>query len=164
MSPRAACRLETLGFQDVYDYVAGKADWLAHGLDVEGAEASRSTVGRLARTDVVTCSLTAAIGEVRARVEASTYHFALVVSNTGVLLGRLRRAALEGIPLRTAEEAMEAGPSTVRPDTPPDKLAERLRSRDLRTALVTTPEGVLIGIVLREDLEQNNDAVAGDPT
>jgi hypothetical protein len=39
MSPRAACRLETLGFPEVYDYVAGKADWLAHGLDVEGAGA-----------------------------------------------------------------------------------------------------------------------------
>jgi hypothetical protein len=50
---------------------------------------------------------------------------------------------------------MEPGPSTVRPDTAPNELAERLRSRDLRTALVTTPEGVLIGIVLREDLEQS---------
>jgi hypothetical protein len=33
--------------------------------------------------------------------------------------------------------------------------AERLRSRELRTALVTTPEGVLIGIVLREALEHS---------
>jgi hypothetical protein len=48
---------------------------------------------------------------------------------------------------------MEPGPSTVRPDTAPDKLAERLRSRDLRTGLVTTPEGVLIGVVRRQDLE-----------
>jgi CBS domain-containing protein len=155
MSPRAACRLETLGFQDVYDYVAGKADWLAHGLDVEGAGADRPTVGRLARTDVVTCSLTEAVGEVRARVEASRFRFALVVSERGVLLGRLRRAALEGDPQRTSEEVMEPGPSTVRPDAVPSELAERLRSRDLRTALVTTPEGVLIGIVLREDLEQS---------
>ena len=29
MSPRAACRLELLGFTQVYDYVLGKADWLA---------------------------------------------------------------------------------------------------------------------------------------
>jgi hypothetical protein len=27
MSPRAAWRLESIGFQHVYDYVAGKADW-----------------------------------------------------------------------------------------------------------------------------------------
>jgi hypothetical protein len=35
MSPRAACRLELLGFTQVYDNVAGKADWLAHGLPTE---------------------------------------------------------------------------------------------------------------------------------
>jgi Mg/Co/Ni transporter MgtE len=154
MSPRAACRLETLGFDQVYDYVAGKADWLAHGLDVEGAEAHRPTVGRLARTDAVTCSLRELAGDVRVRVEASPYRFALVVSD-GVLLGRLRRAALEGDPERTVEQAMEPGPSTVRPDTAPDKLAERLRARDLRTAVITTPEGILIGVVCREDLEQS---------
>jgi len=32
MSPRAASRLESLGFRDVYDYAAGKADWFAAGL------------------------------------------------------------------------------------------------------------------------------------
>ena len=32
MSPRAAWRLESLGFSHVYDYVAGKIDWLAAGL------------------------------------------------------------------------------------------------------------------------------------
>jgi hypothetical protein len=77
------------------------------------------------------------------------------VSDTGVLLGRLRRAALEGDPQHAAEEAREPGPSTVRPDTAPDELAQRLRSRDLRTALVSTPEGVLIGIARRQDLEQS---------
>jgi hypothetical protein len=78
-----------------------------------------------------------------------------VVSEGGVLLGRLRRAALEGDPQRTAEEITEPKPSTVRPDAVPRELAERLRSCDLRTALITTPEGVLNGIVLREDLEQS---------
>jgi len=32
MSPRAASRLESLGFRDVYDYAAGKADWFNAGL------------------------------------------------------------------------------------------------------------------------------------
>jgi Mg/Co/Ni transporter MgtE len=155
MSPRAACRLETLGFQHVHDYVTGKADWLAHGLDVEGSDAGRPTVGRLARTDAVTCSLHERAGDVRTRVEASPYRFALVVTEAGVLLGRLRRTAMESDPQRNAEEAMEPGPSTVRPDAEPTKLAERLRTRNLRTALVTTPEGVLIGILRLEDLEES---------
>ena len=46
MSPRAACRLEQqLGFAEVYDYTAGKVDWLAPGLDTEGTACSVRTVG-----------------------------------------------------------------------------------------------------------------------
>src|SRR6266851_3065403 len=37
MSPRAAWRLEAAGFGPVYDYVAGKSDWLAADLPFEGA-------------------------------------------------------------------------------------------------------------------------------
>ncbi len=47
---------------------------------------------------------------------------------------------------------MEPGPSTVRADTAIDVLRERLASRGLSTAVVTTPEGVLLGIVRRADL------------
>ncbi len=36
MSPRAAWRLEATGFGPVYDYAAGKADWLAADLPFEG--------------------------------------------------------------------------------------------------------------------------------
>ena len=36
MSPRAAWRLEAAGFGPVYDYMAGKADWLAADLPFEG--------------------------------------------------------------------------------------------------------------------------------
>jgi hypothetical protein len=36
MSPRAAWRLEASGFSPVYDYTAGKADWLAADLPFEG--------------------------------------------------------------------------------------------------------------------------------
>jgi rhodanese-related sulfurtransferase len=36
MSPRAAWRLESIGFTEVHDYVAGKADWGSAGLPLEG--------------------------------------------------------------------------------------------------------------------------------
>ena len=36
MSPRAAWRLEETGFGPVYDYAAGKADWLAADLPFDG--------------------------------------------------------------------------------------------------------------------------------
>ncbi len=152
MSPRAACRLETLGFEQVFDYVEGKADWLARGLSTEGERADEHRAGHLARSDVVTCPLAERVGDVRPRVEASPYGFALVVADGDVLLGRLRRAALDGDPDRSAEDVMEPGPSTVRMDTALDKLAERLDRGGLKTAVVSTPDGALVGIVRREEL------------
>ena len=40
MSPRAASRLERLGFEPVYDYVSGKVDWMAAGLPTVRAHPS----------------------------------------------------------------------------------------------------------------------------
>ncbi len=152
MSPRAACRLETLGFERVFDYVEGKADWLARGLPTEGERAGERRVGHLARRDVATCRVSERVGDVRPRVEASPYSFALVVADGDILLGRLRRAALEGDPDRRAEEVMEPGPSTVRLDTALDALAERLDRLGLKTVVVSTPDGALVGVVRREEL------------
>jgi CBS domain-containing protein len=157
MSPRAACRLTTLGFEEVYDYTAGKVDWLARGLRREGEKATTARVVDYMRDDVVTCGLSDHVGKVRARVEDSPYGFALVVTDGGLLLGRLRRAALEGDPASRAEDVMEPGPSTVRANTAPDKLAERLRAAEPKTAIVTNPDGVLLGVVRTADLEAARD-------
>ncbi len=154
MSPRAACRLEALGFEHVHDYVPGKADWLAHGLPVGGELADIPTAGKLAHDDVVTCELDDAVREVRARLEDSPYGFALVVSSDRILLGRLRKSATrEAAAHARAEEVMEPGPSTVRADTTASELAERLARQGLNTAIVTTPEGRLLGIARRSELE-----------
>jgi CBS domain-containing protein len=154
MSPRAACRLETLWFTEVYDYVAGKVDWRAHNLPIEGEQAEVPTAGRVARDDVVTSALQDRVGEVRERIERSPYGFALVTTPGRVVLGRVRGSALDCDPNLSAEEVMEPGPSTVRPDTEAAALAKRLAERDLRWAIVTNPEGELIGVASREDLER----------
>src|SRR3954454_18120280 len=153
MSPRAACRLEALGFSEVYDYLPGKADWLARGLPTEGEEAGAPRALGLVVDDVVTCGIDERVSEVRERVEASRYRFAFVVSDSRVLLGRLRRAALEGDGELAAEAVMEPGPSTIRPDKGLEPLAERMRKNDLTCLPVTTPEGELLGIVRREDVD-----------
>jgi Mg/Co/Ni transporter MgtE len=155
MSPRAACRLETLGFEHVHDYVPGKTDWLAHNLPVE-RDRELTTAGQLARHDVVTCGPADRVGEVARQIADSPYGFALVLGSTRVLLGRLRSSALDVPPDTPVEQRMESGPSTVRPDTPADQLAQRLREKDLSAAIVTTPEGQLIGVTRREDLEQTS--------
>jgi hypothetical protein len=102
---------------------------------------------------VVTCGLEDPVAEVLPRVERSPYGFGLVTAEGGVLLGRLRASTMRGAEGR-AEEAMEPGPSTVRCDTPAGELAERLAQRDLRTAIVSTPEGVLVGVVLGSELAE----------
>src|SRR5687768_14389611 len=118
MSPRAACRLATLGFEHVYDYTPGKVDWMARGLPMEGDKAGEPRVIDVARSDVITCRLDEAVADVNARVERSPYGFAFVTTHDGVLLGRLRKQALhrgQGL----AADVMEPGPSTTRPDIAP---------------------------------------------
>ena len=154
MSPRAACRLETLGFTEVYDYVAGKADWLARALPTESADPRPPRVSDVLRDDVAVADLHERIGEVVPRVDASPYGFALVTGRDGVLLGRLGRSALRGDPAATAEQGMEPGPSTIRPDTEPAALARRLSERELTTAVVTDPDGRLLGVVTLADLRE----------
>jgi Mg/Co/Ni transporter MgtE len=131
----------------------GKADWLARGLPSEGEKADEPRAVGLLVDDVVTCALDEGVGAVRERVGASRYGFAFVVSPGRVVLGRLRRATLEGDPDQAAEAVMEPGPSTIRADSQLEPLAERMRRNDLTTMPVTTPDGELLGVVRRDDLE-----------
>ena len=142
-----------LGFTQVYDYVLGKADWLAHGLPTIGEQAQLPRAKDVLRRDAVTTHPDEPVGVVAARVARSSYGFALVVAQDGTLLGRLRKAALAGDAGARVEQVMEAGPSTVRADHPLADLAERLRGRDLHTAVVTGPDGRLLGVVRRADME-----------
>jgi CBS domain-containing protein len=56
---------------------------------------------------------------------------------------------------------MDGGPTTVRPDATVDALRTRLRDAGLETAIVTTPEGRLLGVVLSADLAED---AAAQPT
>jgi predicted transcriptional regulator len=153
MSPRAAWRLETLGFEQAYDYVGGKADWLANGLHLEGADAP-PYAGDLADPDPPTCVLTTTIAEVQAALESSRYGFCIVVNDHRIVFGRVRRNAIEHADsTASAESVMEPGPSTVRFDADAAELVRRLADRDLRTAIITTPAGRLVGVFLRADAE-----------
>jgi 3-mercaptopyruvate sulfurtransferase SseA len=65
MNPRATWRLETLGFEQVRDYVGGKADWLGHALPREGKAASVPNAGELVDADPPVCGLAEPIADVR---------------------------------------------------------------------------------------------------
>jgi CBS domain-containing protein len=153
MSPRAAWRLESLGFTQVFEYVAGKADWLAFGLPSEGHDANTPRVGQIVRRDVPTCSLHERVGEIRERVAAS-WDECLVVNEQRVVLGRLRGAALAAPAKTMAEAVMEPGPTTTRPDEPLTTLVPRLRDKRVERIIVTTPDGRLVGIAERHAAER----------
>jgi hypothetical protein len=154
MSARAGWRLESLGFSSVFRYTPGKADWIAFALPTEGRDADVPRAGQIARRDVPTCSLHERVGEIRDRVEAAEWDECLVINAQRVVLGRLRGAAL-GVPTQTiAEEVMEAGPTTIRPDESLATLVPRLRDRRVARIIVTTPDGRLVGVAERRAAEE----------
>jgi Mg/Co/Ni transporter MgtE len=153
LSPRAACRLATLGFTRVYDYTPGKVDWLAHGLPGEGMRADEPTAGSLARHDVATSPLDAATGDVRRAIADSPYGYALVLSPGGVVLARVRKSALDSLSdVDPIDTVLEPRPQTIRPHLTEAKLEERFGAYGLRTLVVTRPDGTLIGVVRRDDI------------
>ena len=151
MSPRAACRLETLGFARVYDYVAGKKDWSAAGLPIEGETASIPRAGDAVRGGDVICRLDETLGQVQSRVKAADTNVCIVTTDDGIVLGRIRGRALRGDPESTAEQAMRPGPSTIRPDTELAEVVEYYGEAGLKTILVTDQDGRLIGTLYIDD-------------
>jgi Mg/Co/Ni transporter MgtE len=154
LSPRAAWRLESIGFSEVHDYGAGKADWGSAGLPLEGTRGSETRVGAHLRRDVPTCRLDEPLGEVRTRVRAASSDTCFVVNAENVVLGRLGRAALAGREDVSVEQAMSAGPSTVRPSLELDRAVERMRRQNLTTLPVTTSDGRLFGLLERDAAER----------
>ena len=136
----------------MHDYEAGKLDWLAFDLPVEGAAASEPTIGRVARRDVPTCQLNERLSDLGARMTEG-WAWCAVVNADGVLLGRLRRQRLAESPGSTAGEAMEPGPSTYRPSTPAAEMVPLMTKGRFERAFVTDSAGRLLGLVGRQDLE-----------
>ncbi len=154
MSPRAAWRLENIGFTRVHDYVAGKADWGSFGLPLEGQRHSGTRVGAHLHTEVPTCTLEESLRDVCARVRAAGGDTCFVVNEQRIVLGRLGRAALGRDDDTTIEEAMTAGPSTVRPSLDLAAAVERMRKQNLTNLPVTRPDGVLLGLIRRDGAER----------
>jgi CBS domain-containing protein len=162
MSPRAASRLESIGFERVYDYVAGKADWGGAGLRLEGANGSDTRAGAHLRTDVPTCRLDDRLHTVCEQLDESGWDTCFVVDDRRVVLGRIGRRAIRGKENVLAEQAMTPGPSTIRPSARLADVVERMRRQNLTNLPVTTSDGRLAGLLLRADAEQALEAIAPD--
>jgi CBS domain-containing protein len=152
MSPRAAWRLETLGFGEVYDYVDGKVDWMAAGLPTEGTNAQHPRAGDIARKDVPTCALEEKLGDVSSRVSGQGWDAAVVVNDERVVLGLLRAKELGADPEQPIEKAMRPGPSTFRPYVSLHEMLHFMVDHKLDSAPVTTSDGRLVGLLLQRDV------------
>src|SRR6266851_1607413 len=154
MSPRAAWRLESLGFPEVYDYVAGKLDWMAAGLPTEGTNARHPRARDVARKDVPTAQLDERLGEVRERVRAKGWDAVVVINSERVVLGLLRSKELDKDPNLRIEQAMRPGPSTFRPYVSIKEMAENMTKHMLESSPITTSDGRLVGLLLQKDAVQ----------
>jgi len=84
MSNRAAWRLESLGFSAVYRYVAGKRDWFAFGLAMEGELASIPKAIDVVRREVPTCHLGDHVGKVYKRCQEVGWQVCLLVNEANI--------------------------------------------------------------------------------
>jgi len=149
MSPRAAWRLEAAGFGPVYDYAAGKTDWLAADLPFEGAA---RLAGMLTRRGVATASERTPAAEALRLLEAQGYGPVLVLNQAGVVMGAAYRHNLESAPANAeVGTVMRFGISTVRPSEDAAALAHRMQHAQVTRVVVTRPDGTLVGLFLAAD-------------
>ena len=137
----------------VFDYVAGKLDWLSNALPVEGRLTETATVGARADRDVPTCRPTERLSEVRDRLGETRWKACVVINDTRVVLGLLQNE-WEQREDSTVDQIMESGPTTFRPYVSVEQLVDYLQGKELDTILVTTSDGRLVGALTDQDLRQ----------
>ncbi len=150
MSPRAACRLERLGLPDVYDYVAGKMDWLSFALRHEG---QALLAGDVARRELSTCRPDETVGALRARLGQPGAGFCVVTSPGGLVHGVVQDGLEQAAADATAEEIMDFGITTVRPAEEVGPLVEGMRKAGVEAILLTCSDGTLYGLLERAEAE-----------
>jgi predicted transcriptional regulator len=147
MSPRAAWRLEAFGYVEVYDYVAGKSDWMAAGLPTVRSGAHQPRVAEVMDRSVPTCGPTEVVADVMARLRSSGAQLCVVINEHHIVQGRLRLDRGDPADVRPVAEAMEPGPATIRADADLADTTERMRRRGATNLIVSDPDGVLLGVV-----------------
>ncbi len=142
-----------MGFAQVYRYKGGKRDWFAFGLPREGGPVG-AQAGDLLRADAPTCSPSARLASVVARVHAAGWDVCVVVDGRRVVLGLLTEASLQGDPRAEAAQVMERAPSTYRPYARLDRILKQMNERHFDSAPVTDSDGVLLGLLQRAAIER----------
>jgi rhodanese-related sulfurtransferase len=146
LSARAAWRLETMGFQEVYRYTPGKADWLAAGWETEGTQSKKGRIRQMIHKEVATCSLRERLEDVKSR-RRPNQDICVVVNDRNIVLGVIQGETWDANPLARVADVMQPGPRTIRPDLDPKEAQKILRNYAAPNAIVTTSDGELLGII-----------------
>src|SRR5262245_24535482 len=146
VSARAAWRLESMGFQEVYRYTPGKADWLAAGLGTEGTQAKKMRLRQMIHKDVPTCSIRERLEDVTGRRRPDK-DMCVVVNDRTIGVGVIQGETSDANPQSRIGDVMQPGPRTLRPDLDPKDAQKLLRNYDAPAAIVTTSDGELLGII-----------------
>jgi CBS domain-containing protein len=164
MSARAAWRLETLGFDQMYRYQPGKSDWLAAGLPREGKRAAVPRIADAADPNPPICALQDSVAEVRRLLSETGADLCVVLNERRVVLGVVRERDLVAKPDLPVDDLLDPGPVTYRPHTPLAEVVKRMQESQgrLNRVLVTTSDAELIGLLGRAEAEQFLEAAQQD--
>ncbi len=88
------------------------------------------------------------------RLAETEYELCVVISPQRVVLGTVRGKALKAPPDTLVEAVMDPAPSTYRPNVSVEEMIEHMRKNRVRDALVSTTDGVLIGLLRQSELEK----------
>jgi rhodanese-related sulfurtransferase len=146
LSARAAWRLESMGFQEVYRYTPGKADWLAAGWETEGSESKKIRIRQMILKDVPTCGLRERLEDVKSR-RRPNQDLCVVVNDRNIVMGVVQGDTWDANPQARVVDVMEPGPRTLRPDLEPKDAQKALKNHEGSAAIITTSDGELLGIV-----------------
>jgi Mg/Co/Ni transporter MgtE len=135
-----------MGFQEVYRYTAGKADWMAAGLEIEGTNARKPRLSQSVTKNVPTCSLRERMENVQYR-RRPTDDVCVIVNDRGIVLGVIEGEAWQADPQARVADVMHSAPKTFRPHVDPKEAVRVMRNAQVETALVTTSDGELLGMI-----------------
>jgi predicted transcriptional regulator len=134
----------------VYDYAAGKMDWLAADLPFDG---TAQLAGMFTRRGVATTGERTTAAEALRLLEAQGFGPVIVLNQAGVVMGAAYREALAAASGEAeVGTVMRLGVSTVRPSEDAAALAHRMGHAEVTRVVVTRSDGTLIGLFFAADL------------
>src|SRR2546427_11416826 len=116
-----------MGFTDVHDYAAGKADWIAMGLPTEHRD-TRKRIEEVARKDAPTCSVLDRIGQVRTKLPEG-WNVCVVLNTDRIVLG-LAELSTDSDANQSIEEIMRPALFLFRPGRPVSEPCQYMQQKN----------------------------------